>query len=256
MLVSRGTIYLGRYAGSSGSYSLGGSGILSAGQVSGGSGTSTFNFNGGTLQAGANSTAFMHGLTVANVQAGAAIIDTQNYNITIAQNLLHDTASGAAATDGGLTKMGAGTLTLSGMNTYNGGTIVSAGSLMAASNGALGEGDVSVLSSAINLSISTGVLDAIADTAHLTLAGGGMAGVADVGYLQLNGNVVTVGELTLGSTTYTLGVFTSLLDPEYISGAGEVIVTDVVPEPGTWTLLLAGGMGLVGLTLYRRSLRV
>ena len=35
-----------------------------------GSGTSVFNFNGGVLQAGANSTTFLHGLTAANVQTG------------------------------------------------------------------------------------------------------------------------------------------------------------------------------------------
>ncbi len=46
--------------------------------------------------------------------------------------------------DGGLTKRGSGTLTLTGHNRYRGGTAVEAGTLVAASPGALGRGDVRV----------------------------------------------------------------------------------------------------------------
>ncbi|MFG3275522.1 phosphatase PAP2 family protein [Streptomyces luteogriseus] len=46
--------------------------------------------------------------------------------------------------DGGLTKHGSGTLTLTGHNRYHGGTVLEAGTLVAASPNALGEGDVRV----------------------------------------------------------------------------------------------------------------
>ncbi|MEV4790289.1 phosphatase PAP2 family protein [Streptomyces tuirus] len=46
--------------------------------------------------------------------------------------------------DGGLTKRGAGTLTLTGHNRYRGGTVLESGTLVAASPNALGEGDVRV----------------------------------------------------------------------------------------------------------------
>ncbi|MGW0611497.1 phosphatase PAP2 family protein [Streptomyces sp. NPDC002788] len=46
--------------------------------------------------------------------------------------------------DGGLTKRGTGTLTLTGHNRYHGGTAVEAGTLVAASPNALGQGDVRV----------------------------------------------------------------------------------------------------------------
>ncbi|AXE90762.1 phosphatase PAP2 family protein [Streptomyces sp. Go-475] len=46
--------------------------------------------------------------------------------------------------DGGLTKRGTGTLTLTGHNRYHGGTVVEAGTLVAASADALGRGDVRV----------------------------------------------------------------------------------------------------------------
>ena len=60
----------------------------------------------------AANTTFLQGLDAANVKAGGAVFDTNGFNITVAQPLL--------AAGGGLTKQGAGTLTLSGANTYNG----------------------------------------------------------------------------------------------------------------------------------------
>ena len=99
--------------------------------------TGTFNFNGGTLQAAASNTAFMAGLTAANVLAGGAIIDTNGKAITIGQPLLHDVATGL---DGGLIVAGAGTLTLTGISTFNGPTLVGGGTLVlnAGSRPALG----------------------------------------------------------------------------------------------------------------------
>jgi len=95
-----------------------------------GTGKYTNNFNGGTLQAGTNSSAFLNSFTVANVRTGGAVIDTTNFNITIAQPLLHSTISGDAALDGGLTKKGNGTLTLSAVATYTGPTVVNGGGLV------------------------------------------------------------------------------------------------------------------------------
>ena len=90
----------------------------------GGTGTKTINFDGGTLKALASNAPFISGMTSANVLAGGAIIDTNGYNDTISQALV----SGASP-DGGLTKLGAGTLTLSAVNTYTGPTTISAGTL-------------------------------------------------------------------------------------------------------------------------------
>ncbi len=119
--------------GSAGTVNLDG-GTLAATAVSAGAGTSTFNFNGGTLKADAASTTFMTGLTTANVRNGGAIIDSGVNSITIGQVLVHSTIGGDNATDGGLTKNGNGTLTLTGANTYSGNTNVNTGTLVVAGN--------------------------------------------------------------------------------------------------------------------------
>lgn len=92
-------------------------------------GISTFNFNGGTLKAKGNQGALVAGLTAANIRDGGAVIDDNGKNITIAQALVHSALPGDAATDGGLVKRGAGSLTLSGTNTYTGPTSIEGGTL-------------------------------------------------------------------------------------------------------------------------------
>jgi autotransporter-associated beta strand protein len=82
------------------------------------------NFGGGTLIAGnAANLNFLHDLTAANVMSSGAIIDSGTNVINVSQALL-DGGGG-----GGLTKIGAGTLRLNGINTYTGATLVSAGTL-------------------------------------------------------------------------------------------------------------------------------
>ena len=110
-------------------------GTLSVPQVQNAPGAAgSLYFNGGTLQATASSADFITlgsddlsgrfnsgGGTLNNyVQAGGAVIDTNGNAVTINQPLLHS----AAGLDGGLTKVGGGTLTLTAVNTYDGGTII------------------------------------------------------------------------------------------------------------------------------------
>ncbi len=89
-----------------------------------------FTFNGGTLKAiGADNADFITtygGGANTYVAYGGAIIDTNGFNIGILANLRN--------AGGGLTKEGAGTLTLGGVNSYAGDTTVNAGSLVLADN--------------------------------------------------------------------------------------------------------------------------
>ncbi|MHA3775178.1 autotransporter-associated beta strand repeat-containing protein [Verrucomicrobiota bacterium sgz303538] len=102
-----------------------------------------FNFNGGTLKATASSATFIANTITTNVKAGSAKIDTNGFDVTIPAVLAHDAALGATA-DGGLIKDGAGTLTLSGANSFTGNIQVNAGTLVA-SNGVVGNPVTSAL---------------------------------------------------------------------------------------------------------------
>ena len=238
------TLTLGSASTGNGTYNLA-SGTLAAGSVVGGSGTSTFNFNGGILQAGASTTTFLQGLTTANVQAGGAVIDTQGYNVTVSQKLVHDTTSGAPATDGGLTKNGTGTLTLTNAETYTGPTVVNAGVLAFTGNNNAGGmvaqsssvtinngGTVSITGdnnylyyTATKLTtINAGGLLTIAagNTAHLgplTLAGGTLAGPS-----TLSGNATKFGTYDLdhgviaGGTSATSTISALSVVPSQASG--------------------------------------
>lgn len=175
---------LGAGATGNGTVNLDG-GTIQASLVSKGPGAGTFNFNGGTLKATTASATYMEGLTRANVRNGGAIVDSNGVNITIAQPLLHSDVSGDNAVDGGLTKNGVGTLTLSGTSTYTGATTVSGGSLV------------------VNGSISTSMLTTVQTGA--TLSGSGSTGdltVASGGTVS-PGN--SPGTLSVGDTDLQLG---------------------------------------------------
>ena len=209
-------------------------GTLTVGRIipgtNGTTGTGTnFNFNGGTLQASATSATFLQGLTAANVKAGGAVINTNGFNDTINQALLTGTASGTP--DGGLTKNGAGMLTLASANTYIGPTTLNVG--------------------ALTLTTST----ALSDTALLSIVNGTT--------FQLNaasGTSETVGSLILGGTSEVPGTYTAAqltgLDGSiaFSSSLGETLTVTgmaAVPEPSTWATGLTC-LGLLTLRLRRR----
>ena len=133
-------------ASANGTYNLNG-GTLWTGsivQITAGSPGGTFNFNGGTLKPLVSSTTFFQGVQAANIQSGGAIIDTTNLNITIGESL-----PGV----GGLTKLGIGTLTLTGNNTYSGTTTVSNGTLETTAASFQGNGIITLAATG-NLSLT------------------------------------------------------------------------------------------------------
>lgn len=121
-----GGVSVGR-SGGSGVVNLDG-GILTTTHFSRGTGAATLNFDGGTARASANDTAFLPNTILTTIEDGGAVFDSNGFSITVAAPLRHDTTLGNAA-DGGLTKSGNGTLTLSGSSTYSGKTQITSGML-------------------------------------------------------------------------------------------------------------------------------
>ncbi len=201
--------------------------------------TAIFNFNGGTLQAQWHNTT-LSGLTSANVKDGGAVIDSQAFNLTINQALL------AASANGGLTKLGVGTLILGGVNTYTGDTLVNAGTLTLADNAGF---KFVIGASGVNNGVSgTGIMNLDGDfTFDLT-------GADAVG----SWTIVDVGALTeTFGATFTVAGFTDNLDNTWTSGNYTFSETSglltAVPEPSTLAML-AGGIGmLIGLQRRRRA---
>lgn len=134
--------YIGT-AASTNTYHLNG-GVLTVSKIfsTAVTGTRVFNFNGGTLKAAVPGTALLSlgsGAARANVRDGGAVIDSNGKDITVAQALLHSNIEGDAVTDGGLTKRGAGVLTLTGASAYTGPTVVEAGTLTLSGSGAVND---------------------------------------------------------------------------------------------------------------------
>ena len=98
-------------------------------------------FDGGTLQATADSNDFVAagGNLNAFVQSGGAVIDSDGNDITISAPLQHDPTLGSTP-DGGLTKVGEGTLVLSDTNTFTGGLYVEHGTAILDDPAALVDG--------------------------------------------------------------------------------------------------------------------
>jgi autotransporter-associated beta strand protein len=122
------------------------------------------------------------------VQAGGAILDSAGFAVTNVLPMLQDPGSPG----GGLTKLGAGTVTLRGTNTYTGDTTVTAGTL------SLQQPALSVNST-------------------VTVAG---AAVLNLDFMMTN----QVAGLVLGGVSQPQGVYDSITAAPYITGAGSLRV--------------------------------
>jgi outer membrane autotransporter protein len=120
-VIASGGVELGVGMGTTGTLTLSGNSILSTSQVSAGLGTGKLVLSGGILRALSDNTNFLSNIPNVGLQGGGVVFDTNGHNIGVSTNF-----SGSGSP---LVKQGAGTLTLSGTNTYTGGTKVSAGTL-------------------------------------------------------------------------------------------------------------------------------
>jgi autotransporter-associated beta strand protein len=199
----------------SGTNTYSGGTALNAGTLAVGSnsalGTGDLTFaNGTTLQAAAN------GLSLANAMTlnGTSTVDTQANALTLSGNIVGS---------GGLTKIGAGTLTLSGPSTYTGATNVNAGTLQA------------------------GTANAFTPLSAFTVASGATLDLA--GFEQNVGSLAGAGSVMLGTATlFTGSDNTSTTFSGTISGSGGLF------KIGPGTLTLSGTSTYSGPTMIAGGL--
>ncbi len=139
--------------------------------------TGTISFGGGTLQYTSNNTTD-YSSRISTAASQAVSVDTNGQNVTFATGL---TSSG-----GTLTKIGAGTLTLSGASSYTGTTTVSAGGLQ----------------------VGDGATGSLTGSGAVTVSGGSTLGTAAVlsgGTGATNGGVIN-GATSIGTDASQLGI--------------------------------------------------
>jgi len=171
-----------------------------------GPGSASLSFDGGVLQSSGNQTSFLSGFSDGSVTigAGGAFVDSNGYDIGI---------SSAMSGTGALNKMGSGTLTLSGVNSFTGTTALSGGTLALLGNGSI------ATSAGVSLAAASAVLDISAANGPRTI--GDLNGVA--------GSTVVLGANDLVQGTANGSSF-----------AGSIRGTGSMTKSGSGTLVLSG----------------
>lgn len=250
-----GGINIARIAGSFGTNNLSG-GILSTLNVASSTGTNAvFNFNGGTLQANfaPPSTTWFSGGIQTYIQAGGAIIDSSNNNVTISVPLL------AGSANGGLTKKGTGTLTLTGVNTFTGPITNNAGTLFLNSASTY-PGAVAVNAGTLQLSTATVLQGAtsVSNNAILTVSQAGSAS-ASLGALTLNGAAAAPGATLAISPTVANNPTVPLINCGTLTLNGTNTISLPIQSVGTFAVIkytgaLAGSGNCTNLALPQGAL--
>jgi autotransporter-associated beta strand protein len=219
----------------------------------------TIQLQGGTLGASvtwSSSLGMKLGTTGGGVTIQAADESAVARNITLSGILSND-----GAVNGTLTKTGAGSLTLSGTNTYTGATVVSAGTLVLGNPSAVSSSSALTIADGAALSLTTttstvpNLTFANTGTLNFNIGGGGTnltvsaangvtnSGAAGSVTINLTGNVPANGTYTLiaysgslqgsGFSAYKLGATPAGKTCQLLNTAGAVQV--VVTDPFYWT---------------------
>ncbi|TAJ31971.1 MAG: autotransporter domain-containing protein, partial [Reyranella sp.] len=168
-------------------------------------GTARFVVNGGGQL---DFSALTAGTTAGSLE-GAGTVKLGANALTVGGNNLSTTLSGAIEGTGSLIKNGSGTLQLTGVNTYTGGTILNSGGLKV--NGSLASG----------VTVNGGVLDGTGTINGLSVMGGTVAPGNSIGTMNVTGTYVQAA-----GTTYQVEV----------NGTGQSDRINVTGAPGTATL--------------------
>lgn len=235
---SASRVYMGGYPptnlSGTGSVRLSGSdlrrGVLATGFLEVGKGSGSVTFDGGILRATGDEADFLRNFNAGDItfEAGGAYIDSNGHDIGVGADLQGQ---------GGLTKLGAGVLTLSGQNSYAGATTIEAGTIKAGAPGAV-QGDYVVgAAGTLDMDKSSATLSALSGKGKILF---GSSGAPTLTIDQASDTSFS-GEFGLKNV---FGVSQATLNKR---GAGTLILTgnsslSFAPGGGSFSLGLSGGV--------------
>jgi len=185
--------------------------------------TNTVTTGAGVLTLGGNVTLTSTGNPLASTLSGNLDLGgaTRTFTVGDSTSATEDLIISAIVSNGGVTKAGTGTMTLSGVNTYSGTTTVSAGTLNLSGGAAILD------TGTVTLANTAGVILSLASNEAIgTLTGGGGTG----GNITLNGATLTVG------------------DAANITYAGVISGTGGLTKTGSGTMTLSSAHTYTGAT--------
>jgi len=187
------------------------------------SATGIVNFNGGTLRTTRDSLTFMQGLTQANVFPGDAVIDTNGFNITVAQPLIAPAGNGLNAA--GLAVSGSGYVTAPIVDITGGG-----------GSGATAVATIDAYGNLSGITITNPGSGYTSAPAFTMVGGGGSGSVTGTATLTPNhsGGLVKNGGGTLILTAANTYGDTTV-------NAGTLVLSGSTASLGTGDLTVAGG---------------
>jgi autotransporter-associated beta strand protein len=223
------------------------------GAVPGGATAGQLTFGGGTL---ATTTSF-----ALSSNRGIAFNSTGTIDVASGTTL---TYGGIAAGAGGLTKTSAGTLTISGANTYGGATTISLGTLKLGANNSVPSGSALTATGTFDLAGFADTIGSLAGggtvtnssaTASTLTAGGDNTSTTFSGVIQNGSGTVAItksgtGTMTLSGTNTYSGVTTINAGTLQIANGGNLGAVPGSPTPG---LLTFGGGTLATTTSFALS---
>ena len=237
-VLNNGNLWLGESPGAVASLYLNG-GLIQATQVrennSGGLPTTAgvAYFNGGTLQASANSGSFIQDI-VPMVMSNGVVLDDNGFTLSIGLSALQ---AGDSFNGGGLVKKGSGTVYLDAANSYTGPTVVTNGTLagIGSVNGPVVVGPAGNLGAGTNGVIGTFTINNGGSGGDLTLQGNATLRVDKTGgTLQPpdqiavsgsvnNGGTLTINNITTDATPLVIGDTFTLFTAASFSGSFSAI---------------------------------
>jgi len=224
--------------------------------------TAAVSIGAGNLRLGGNvtydATNNPNGATISSTTGFLSLLGDRNFTIGDSSAASSDLTISAIIQNGdatarGLTKLGAGTLVLSGANTYTGGTTISAGTVKLGNSTALGDTALGTTTVSSGAALDLNGQNLFTTTKGLSIAGTGVGGTGAL--LTSTGSASYSGAITLTADS-TLATLSTGTEAMYLYGGivtGGNNVTFNVVDSSDAIIILTNGISGTGNVIKQGS---